>query len=55
MSQYFLLVVSSDLHWLEKAGDDEEAVSAQKDELWQLASKRLAERCGRSGNFILQL
>ena len=48
-SQYLLSIVSSDLNWLEKPNEKSVALSDQRDELWELASKRLAERCGRSG------
>lgn len=49
LSQYLLSIISSDLIWLDKDGHESEAVNDQKNELWELASKRLAERCGRSG------
>lgn len=52
ISQYLLSIISSDLNWLEKDDDESELVDDQKDELWELASRRLAERCGRSGKFV---
>jgi hypothetical protein len=52
VSQYLLSVISSDLAWLDRDVGESELVSNQKDELWELASRRLAERCGRSGEFL---
>jgi hypothetical protein len=52
VSQYLLSIISSDLAWLDKDDEESDRVSDQKDELWELASRRLAERCGRSGEFL---
>ena len=52
ISQYLLSIISSDLAWLDKDSEESEFVSNQRDELWELASRRLAERCGRSGEFL---
>ena len=54
LSQYLLSIISSDLIWLDKDGHESEAMNDQKNELWELASKRLSERCGRSGESTLQ-
>ena len=47
--QYLLSIISSDLAWLEIANAKSKAVADQREELWEIASRRLAERCGRSG------
>ena len=47
VSSYLTSIVSSDLSWLTDVGD------SQRDVIWELASKRLAERCGRSGRSVL--
>ena len=52
VSRYLLSIISSDLKWLEKNDHESELVACQKDELWELASRRLVERCGRSGKFV---
>jgi hypothetical protein len=49
--QFLLSIISSDLAWLNEKDPENEKLEDQKDELWELASKRLAERCGRSGEF----
>ena len=47
VNQYLMSIVSNDLAWL---GDSPEA-EEKKEKVWELASKRIAERCGRSGTF----
>ena len=41
ISRFLSSIISSNLTWIDN--DD------QREELWNLASKRLAERCGRTG------
>jgi hypothetical protein len=47
VNQYLMSIISNDLSWL---GDSPEA-EEKKEKVWELASKRIAERCGRSGTF----
>jgi hypothetical protein len=41
LARYLTSVISNDLKWLEH--------DAQRERIWEIASKRLAERCGRTG------
>ncbi len=47
VASYLTTIVSSTLQWIE--GDE------RKDEIWELASIRLSERCGRTGAALLPL
>jgi len=52
INKFLLAVISSDLAWFDgKLGATD--VFAKKDEVFGMASKRMAERCGRSGSFFL--
>jgi hypothetical protein len=48
VNNYLLSIITSELRWLKVTPDDETATDP-KEVLWDLASKRMAERCGRSG------
>lgn len=41
LARYLTSVISNDLKWLEH--------DVQRERIWEIASKRLAERCGRTG------
>jgi hypothetical protein len=51
VNQYLMSIISNDLSWL---GDSPEA-EEKKEKVWELASKRIAQRCGRSGTFTFFL
>jgi hypothetical protein len=46
-----MAVISSDLAWFD--GGTMEDAATKKEEVLELASKRVAERCGRSGQLII--
>jgi hypothetical protein len=46
INQFLSSLVSSSLSWLE---DDD-----QREEIWNTASRRVAERCGRTGGFAVR-
>ena len=48
VNQYLLSVVSSELIWFQDGSEEVEALD-RRDKVWELASKRMAERCGRTG------
>ncbi|KAG0652038.1 elongation factor methyltransferase 2 [Hyphodiscus hymeniophilus] len=48
VSHYLLSIISNDLTWLDNSGVGSTVVADQREELWEVASRRLAERCGRS-------
>ena len=48
VNRYLLSVVSSELAWFQD-GPDEAMVLEHQDKIWDLASRRMAERCGRTG------
>ncbi|KAH8813315.1 putative methyltransferase-domain-containing protein [Xylogone sp. PMI_703] len=48
ISRYLTAIIGSDLSWLSNGSDSEDEIAEQRDTLWELASKRLAERCGRT-------
>ena len=47
-NDYLLSIISSDLAWLDTEQTAATA-SEQRDRVWDLAGKRMSERCGRSG------
>lgn len=49
ISRYLTAIIGSDLEWLSNESTPESEAAKQRDTLWELASKRLAERCGRTG------
>ncbi|RQM05914.1 hypothetical protein DH86_00002232, partial [Scytalidium sp. 3C] len=48
ISRYLTAIIGSDLEWLSNESTPESEAAKQRDTLWELASKRLAERCGRT-------
>ncbi|RFU34818.1 hypothetical protein B7463_g1564, partial [Scytalidium lignicola] len=48
ISRYLTAIIGSDLDWLSNGSTPEDEVAVQRDTLLELASKRLAERCGRT-------
>lgn len=52
VNRYLLSVISSELAWFEDESK-EEVVLQRRDDIWELASKRMAERCGRNGASML--
>lgn len=58
ISRYLMSIISSIFEWFEDSVDTEgQSILAmeQREKLWDLASKRVAERCGRSGESIFML
>ena len=52
VQRYLMSVITSDLGWLQDSIDVDGKImqaSEQRETLFDLASKRIAERCGRSG------
>lgn len=49
VNDYLLSIITSSLRWIKVTPDDDESATDPKEVLWDLASKRMAERCGRSG------
>lgn len=49
VNAYLLSVISSGLKWLQVDLNDSETDVDPKEVIWDLASRRMAERCGRSG------
>ncbi|KIM98076.1 hypothetical protein OIDMADRAFT_147564 [Oidiodendron maius Zn] len=47
VNQYLLSIVSSELTWFQD-GSEDVMVLDRRDKIWELASKRMAERCGRT-------
>lgn len=48
VNNYLLSIISSGLRWLEVDADGNDSATDAKEVLWDLASKRMAERCGRT-------
>ena len=49
VNNYLLSIISSRLKWLKVKPEGDASATDPKEVLWDLASKRMAERCGRSG------
>jgi hypothetical protein len=49
INSYLLSIISSGLRWLKVDPSADESASDPKEQIWDLASKRMAERCGRTG------
>jgi hypothetical protein len=49
VNTYLLAVISSGLKWLKVDSDDGQTEVDPKEVVWDMASRRMAERCGRSG------
>jgi len=47
ISRYLTSIISNMFEWFENTEDED--ADAQREVLWDLASKRMTERCGRSG------
>jgi len=52
-NDYLLSIISSDLAWFDTE-QTAATVSEQRDRVWDLAGKRMSERCGRSGKLYPQ-
>jgi hypothetical protein len=48
VNRYLLSVVSSDLTWFQD-GSEASVAMDQQERIWELANRRMAERCGRTG------
>jgi hypothetical protein len=58
VQRFLMSVIASDLEWLRESNDvGGEVLTAQeqREALYDLASRRVAERCGRSGRTFPQL
>lgn len=48
ISRYLTQIIKSSLDWFTDSDDDNKR-ERQQEEIWDLAARRLAERCGRTG------
>jgi hypothetical protein len=53
VNDYLLSIISNGLKWINNDSGADEMTTDPKEVLWDLASRRMAERCGRSGEFLI--